>query len=225
MRTFNAHGNEVHFKNEAATFHTLNTEQEALDHLLAHLDDGHVFVDIGACGGEYSIITECSPYDVDVYPIEPSPDNIEVMREMMEMNDVSLDIINKAISHAVDTRRFNTDTVPAFMSLDDANGDIEVEVATLDALVEGGVIPAPDIIKMDIEGEELDALYGMKSIMRECPPWLIYLEVHTFGYDYRDVYKFLRDRGYVIERLDERDPDLDHENWLIKAQRVVQHDD
>lgn len=218
MREYDAHGNTVRFKNEAATFHTLNTESEALKDLLNEMQDGDVFVDIGACGGEYSIITECSPYDVEVISFEPSSENIDVFWDMLRLNDASVQIIPKAVSNYDGVASFNNHDVPALKSLDD-DGRQSVEVCKLDTLKESGAIPCPDIIKLDAEGEELNALRGMEDTLRFGKPRLMYVELHTFGYDYNDVYNLLRGHGFTITKMDERDPDLNHENWLIKAER------
>jgi len=52
-----------------------------------------------------------------------------------------------------------------------------VRAATLDELVAGGEAPAPDVVKIDVEGAELDVLAGMERVLAEVRPVLI-CEMH-----------------------------------------------
>jgi len=53
---------------------------------------------------------------------------------------------------------------------------IDVEVDTLDHQVASG-LPEPDLVKLDVEGLELDVLQGMKSLLDRKHPCL-YIEIH-----------------------------------------------
>ena len=54
---------------------------------------------------------------------------------------------------------------------------VEVVGLSLDEFVVGQGHPAPQVVKMDIEGGEVLALPGMRRLLREHPP-LIFLELH-----------------------------------------------
>jgi FkbM family methyltransferase len=75
-----------------------------------------------------------------------------------------------------------------------------INVTTLDADVAEQQLPAPDLIKIDIEGFELDALQGAAATLRACMPAL-YLEMHgeTMSEKERKVaqiIRFLESAGY-----------------------------
>jgi FkbM family methyltransferase len=55
--------------------------------------------------------------------------------------------------------------------------DIQVSIKRFDDLIDGS-LPSIDIIKMDIEGAEHEALRGMEQTLRRCKP-VIVLEVHN----------------------------------------------
>ncbi len=52
-----------------------------------------------------------------------------------------------------------------------------VRATTLDALVASGEIPVPDVVKVDVEGAELDVLAGMERVLADARPVLI-CEMH-----------------------------------------------
>ena len=83
-----------------------------------------------------------------------------------------------------------------------------VPTVTLDDLLDQG--PAPDIIKMDIEGAEIMALQGGKRLLAEARP-VFYVEV---GHEQSDaVGRILTDAGYHLHDGDApagSRPRLDH---------------
>lgn len=63
-------------------------------------------------------------------------------------------------------------------------------IVTLDELVESGVIPAPDTIKIDIEGAELGAFKGALRTLRAKKPTIVFeadSNMTRFGYGRRDL--------------------------------------
>jgi Methyltransferase FkbM domain len=83
-----------------------------------------------------------------------------------------------------------------------------VAMTSLDADISRLNLPAPDFIKIDIEGMELDALQGMSQILKSKRPDL-YLELHgTTIEDKRAnavaVISFLVERGYDIYAIEQR---------------------
>jgi len=72
---------------------------------------------------------------------------------------------------------------------------------TLDTLVESKNIPYPDLIKMDIQGGELNALKGATNVLKSCS--LLILELPDVEYNegapQKDaVIEYLKSIGYVI---------------------------
>jgi hypothetical protein len=70
---------------------------------------------------------------------------------------------------------------------------------SLDDLVRRCVLPIPQVIKMDIEGAEAEALRGARSLLEQGSP-IIFLATHG-----RDVHEqcvaFLESLGYAISPL------------------------
>ena len=79
-------------------------------------------------------------------------------------------------------------------------GAIQVRTVALDDLVSNGKLPVPDYIKMDVEGTEMLALCGAKSILERFHPTL-FLAVHTKEIN-RQCCGFLRSLDYQLTAID-----------------------
>jgi FkbM family methyltransferase len=81
-----------------------------------------------------------------------------------------------------------------------AAGRIQVRTARADALVANGSVPAPDIVKIDVEGGESFVLRGALGLLREAKPVLV-IEVHNIVSMFHTL-GLLFDLGYESRILD-----------------------
>lgn len=95
---------------------------------------------------------------------------------------------------------------------------IDVEVDSLDNIISGKKIPAPDFVKIDVEGLELDVLEGMKKIIKKKKPSL-FIEIHGIDVvakseNIKQVFRFLDSFGYKILHI-ESGSVLNSKNYTI----------
>jgi FkbM family methyltransferase len=79
-------------------------------------------------------------------------------------------------------------------------------VTSIDSEVESGRCPPPDLVKIDVEGLELDVLRGMEHTAARCKPEL-FIEMHGWGQDAkrenaRRVVEWLHRHGYAIRHVE-----------------------
>ncbi len=150
--------------------------------LRAQLQPGAVFYDVGANIGFFGLLgARLVGATGQVFAFEPVPQNAALVRENFALNGFAhAQVIAKAVaSHAgqVDlllSRHPGGATLHTDARLADAERTITVEQVALDDLVFGEHLPAPTFVKIDVEGAELDVLRGMKRLLREVRPRLVF---------------------------------------------------
>lgn len=176
--------------------------QAALARLLA---PGCVFYDVGANAGFFSMQAAKAVGSAGrVFSFEPLPENGSSVLEQVELNALSqVRLVNLAVGRAPGTATFSFAAGSnALAHLGSARTpselSMEVGVTSLDAFTERS--PPPDVLKMDVEGAEVDVLEGAERVLREHhPDWLI--ELHGEDLGARCV-ELLSRHGYRFERLD-----------------------
>jgi FkbM family methyltransferase len=94
---------------------------------------------------------------------------------------------------------------------------VDVELVALDEQIAGGALPAPDVIKIDVEGSEGAVLRGLQHTLSSRPVVVI-CELHETN---AEVLELLRRVGYSVENLDGTEPVLDAGPIHILARRPV----
>lgn len=176
-------------------------EEQAL--LLALLDDGDVFYDIGANIGFFSAIAaRLVGSEGHVYAFEPIPESAKVAVKNAQLNgfeqvtvvEVAVSSTNGYVSMGTENNYSETYTV--------GSGEVQVQCVTLDNVIEDSNFRAPDFIKIDVEGHEIDVIQGAAEVLRTEQPVLL-IEVHWLGDQFLS---FCRDTiepmGYEVTQLD-----------------------
>jgi FkbM family methyltransferase len=156
---------------------------------------GDIFYDIGANIGPYTLMAakRVRPNGA-VYAFEPHASNFQSLIENIRLNGLG-DVV-KAMSSALNNQEgffdFNyymLDAGTSMSQLADRRDDHDREFrpvfterkhgTTIDRLIEDGVIERPNLIKMDVDGNELLILKGMRTLLEEAPPRAILMEVNA----------------------------------------------
>lgn len=141
--------------------------------------------DIGANIGIYSLLA-AKDSSVEVHAFEPEPLNRKVLTENIAMNHLSnVTIHARALSNQDGSgsleRTGQTSGIGTHhLVRQSGNKTIEVPISRVDTLVKAGTLPAPDLVKLDVEGHEWDVLEGMRDTIAH-HPMTVLVERHLDG--------------------------------------------
>src|SRR5262249_41973037 len=152
-----------------------------------------VVLDVGANVGSYTLLFAMWAGAAGrVFAFEPAPEAREGLRMHVALNGLAdrTEIVPVAASSAVGTARFHVDGSSGANAIAAAGqrGDaasIDVETTTIDAFCERRRL-RPDVIKIDVEGAELDVLRGARRVLRQ-PGLQAFLEFHPSVWASRGV--------------------------------------
>ncbi len=151
-----------------------------------------IVIDIGAQFGDYAILC-AAYYKAKVVTFEPLRSNFKLIKEAIYLNNLSSKEINAynlglGDRNRVITTNFNGDMINSMK----AGKKVKMSVRTLDYFNF-----SPTIIKIDVEGYELQVLNGAKNTLRKYHPKII---IETHGRRLKsEVLKFLSKYRYKIK--------------------------
>jgi len=150
---------------------------------------GMICIDAGANFGYYSLVlAELAGREGKCIAVEPNEYLCRLMSYTNKVNEYHFEIVSKALSDAPGEV---TLSIPALYwgggtiraeKVDDEVMTQQVEMTTMDALVEEFQIDRVDFIKMDCEGVEPLICKGMQKILQQNPDLKMVMEYSPFMY-------------------------------------------
>jgi FkbM family methyltransferase len=160
---------------------------------------GAVVYDVGANAGIYSLLASLRTGPAGhVYAFEPLEHNLQFLRRHISLNHLkNCTVLEEAVCNEVGTRRFRATASDSCIGRLSPEGELLVASTTLDGCIYGErSLRPPDIIKIDVEGAELEVLEGSRRALAEFHP-TIFLEIHGTQL-HADCRAFLSKQGYHI---------------------------
>lgn len=165
-------------------------EEKLSTSLKKHLTPESYFIDIGANIGYHTLFAASILTKGHVFAIEPQPRLCNQIKKSLDSNNFkNITIINKALGDKNDTLKlYIRDENIGSSSIGDNSNigmcDVSstelVSVARLDDIM--CKVPRIDVIKIDIEGYEFEALTGARSLLKKFHP-AIFLELSPMFYE------------------------------------------
>lgn len=161
---------------------------------------GDVFCDVGANAGYFSIGVARRAPGVRVIAFEPQPTLARAIAVSAALNDLDNVLVFPTMLGARDgtaklfvpSHSVHASAVPRAPRV----RALTCPVRTLTELVDRRLVPWPTLVKIDVEGAELEVLQGAVRLLQENPPYLV-LEsdenADRFGYSRSDLLDYLRD--------------------------------
>jgi FkbM family methyltransferase len=163
---------------------------------------GLTFYDVGSNVGFHAMLAaRLVGQSGHVICFEPFPDNANQIEYNACLNGfTNVRVRREALGNHDGSGRFLTSEEPTWGKLDSAgrepsrmSGEVQVAVRSLDSVVTEPPMPVPDVIKIDVEGGEVDVLTGAARTLREHRPILL-IELHGTN---AEVAEALESFGYL----------------------------
>jgi FkbM family methyltransferase len=175
-------------------------EAPFLDAIAASVRPGMVCYDVGASIGYVSLLLARTSRKV--YAFEPSPVAREEIAAHLNANQIShVEVVPHPVSDARRTVKFGLTDNAYGSAIAREEGEwptLDLETIALDEFA--ATHEQPDLIKIDIEGEEGNALRGAIGLLRDKKP-IICCELHSREVS-AEVVSLLESHGYVVTNLD-----------------------
>jgi FkbM family methyltransferase len=195
-----------------------------------HLCANDVFYDIGAHIGFFSLISaKMVGTSGHIYAFEPSIHNAKLIRQNVKLNNLeNITIIEKAVSESEGVGKLLlTDnpgghTLEAVGNPENIAGVSMVGVVTVDNMVFKRKIKPPKLVKIDVEGAEIEVLRGMDHTISKYRP-IIVCEIDSkdkskFDLKQKRIQDFLESKGYKIKTLKNSYPGI---KWYVKHSLAI----
>lgn len=187
-----------------------------------HLRPGHVFYDIGANMGFFSLIaSRLVGASGKVCAFEPVSENAAAVRKNIQLNQMDC---ARLFEVAVGQTSGNAELLltewdggstlsSSVVSPSEPVSRRTVRVVALDDFISAEKLPRPDFVKIDVEGVEPEVIQGMIRTISEARPILLY-EVDDGDKDslmrrWGELDEQVKALGYEIVRLPDSYPTID----------------
>jgi FkbM family methyltransferase len=163
-------------------------EPSVVEVLRTRLQEGMVVLDIGAHLGYHTLLSSRFVGRTGrVWAFEPDPNNRRLLRRNIDQNQMQerVAIVPMAVGSmrgVIALHRADFDSGSStIIGPGESPNAVQVEVTTLDDWAERNGWPSVNLIKMDIEGAEPDALAGMSELSRRNPDLIMIVECHEMA--------------------------------------------
>jgi FkbM family methyltransferase len=204
-------------------------EPEVWEALRDHVRGNDVVWDVGAHVGVFAIAALGEPGVRCVVCFEPDPRLADVLESNLGLNSDESQLHRVALSSSTGRAPFHL--APAAnaglgsLRVNSGSETIEVESRTADELVYEHGVPAPTLLKLDVEDTETDVLLGAQRLLAEMPPRAIVFEATPAG-DLTPadtgITARLEAAGYTLAHIPRRKGLIDvRENYLAILDRTA----
>ena len=184
--------------------------------LRKHCRPGATVFDIGANVGYHTLLlSQVVGEQGQVHAFEPVPETAASLEQTVALNRLAnvtvhglavgdrMGTVSMRYGDASEAGRAHIVGVPGYR-WDAATGTsqlVEVPIVSIDGLHETGELPLPSLIKLDVEGAELQALRGMRQVLSAAHPVIV---AELWGEEnVAAVHELLGSLGYEVTVLSE----------------------
>ncbi len=167
----------------------------------------HHVLDVGAYSGKFSSVASSVFPEAVFCLLEPLKEMNPCLEGFCKKHPQSkyFNIAAGPVNGSQSLRVFNDLTWSGFMDvnipLKDERTPRMVEVWTIDSMIEKGQIGIPDLVKIDVQGYELEVLNGAKLLFGKTELFIIEASFHNKHKSFpliADIIAYMNQRNYVV---------------------------
>lgn len=197
-------------------------EAGTLDIIEKCLRPGDIFLDVGANIGLMSLLAStCISPAGRVYAFEPEPHTFRLLQKNISMNSIQNILTfniglgaTKGSQEIYNNQDDNRGTSSFIKHTSEAVKAAEVPVTTLDDFIIENQIHSVRMMKVDVEGWEMEVLKGAQTLLSSPQAPIVCIEYNTSFPNHADIYDFLVSMNTYQMYI------LSHANWRVS--RLVQ---
>ncbi|MGZ5434782.1 MAG: FkbM family methyltransferase [Pyrinomonadaceae bacterium] len=200
----------------------MNRETEVLD-FIDRIEPGEVFYDLGACEGRFALYAALR--GIRCYAFEPESMNFSALQENFALNRIRVEHLLTPLKYAVGEANHQStikigqpwagghhrvlSDVSSRVDLDfNFVSEQPVEVVALDAFIDNMNLPAPNYMKIDVDGSELAFLKGAQQTLASRSLKAIIFELLERDVSYQEAIALLEALGFGVVEKHEVEPGL-----------------
>jgi FkbM family methyltransferase len=190
-------------------------EEESCVHWLRLARESRIIFDIGANVGLYSLLASWANPQSQVYAFEPTLEVATILQANIDLNsmeNISVERVAVGDSERTGFLHFcagsdGSNEGMNYVSRDRKDeSDLPVDVVSLDSYCQSQGIECIDLMKMDIEGGEYEALLGARQLLQKQAIGCVFLEMAEWaakrsGHSTYEIKRLLVDAGYRLFKL------------------------
>lgn len=203
-----------HIQRDIFFWGTYHYEERLLDLWMKYARESQIIFDVGANVGIYSLYAACTNLQASVYAFEPTPEMSNKLIEHVELNNLeNINVNEVAVGNAdeagyVHTCKGDDDSNEGmnFVTTEISNLCQPTSIRSLDSYCHEHRISRIDLMKMDIEGGEYNALLGMQNLLSKKAIGCIFMELtewaaNRYGCSTANIKKLLSSNGYLLYEI------------------------
>lgn len=170
------------------------------------LPSNAVIWDVGSYNAYYSMMARSIRSDIFVFAFEPHPNNIKNIKQNLISNNMDRDIelfeaalVGDDKTTTIALHITNDINMPSGSSIIESTSRKTQRIVEVEAMCGDYVKLKPNLIKIDVEGAEYNVLIGMKNILQDVKPIILFEMLEE---DSR-VISLLTECGYTLSRINE----------------------
>lgn len=167
------------------------------------LKSNSVFIDVGANIGVYTILAAAKIKKGKIYSFEPIPSVLDILYQNIQINNMhdKVKVLEKVVSDNTGEESFVIQDISEYSHIasNQTSKSVLIPSVKLDDFCRSEKIDFIDVVKIDVEGEELKVLRGLENYLKSGKVGVLIVEFNS-----NQVVDYLKKFKYTVFKINEK---------------------